>query len=53
MGVKAVEVLLNGDKHHAIACSGGKIISMPIEEALAMDDTIQTLNQYEVFKTLW
>lgn len=50
MGVKAVLALLNGDTHHCMTDKGGDIHSMTIEEALAGDDSIQTIEKYEVFK---
>ncbi|HNZ50687.1 MAG TPA: 6-phosphofructokinase, partial [Bacilli bacterium] len=52
MGVKSIEALLNGDTHHCICYRQGKIVSMPIEEALG-DDTQQVLDKFAVFKVLW
>jgi len=50
MGVRAVRALLEGDNHHCICDRNGKLISAPIEEVLAEDDSIQTMEKYEVFK---
>jgi len=52
MGVKSIEALLNGDTHHCICDSEGKIISIPIENALG-DDTQPVRDKYKVFKVLW
>ena len=50
MGVKAVNALLAGDSHHCICEKDGKIVSCPIEEVLEGDDSLQTIEKYEVFK---
>jgi len=52
MGVKSIEALLNGDTHHCICDSEGKIVSIPIEDALG-DDTQPVRDKYKVFKVLW
>lgn len=52
MGVKSIYALLSGDSHHCICDRLGKIVSIPIEQALG-DDTQQVLDKYEVFKVLW
>ncbi|MGD9604891.1 MAG: 6-phosphofructokinase [Bacilli bacterium] len=52
MGVKSIHALLNGDTHHCICDHKGKIVSIPIEDALG-DDSQQVLDKYEVFKVLW
>jgi 6-phosphofructokinase 1 len=53
MGAKAVDALIEGKTHHCMAIQGSKVIAIPIEEALEGDDTIHTLEKYEVFKKLW
>lgn len=50
MGVVAVQALLKGDTHHCICDREGKVMSIPIEEALGGDDTIKTLEKLDIFK---
>lgn len=50
MGVKAVHALLNGSTHHCMCVRKGEVVPIPIEDALAADDSIQTIEKYEVFK---
>ncbi len=50
MGVAAVNSLIQGNTHHCVAAIDGKISAMTIEDALAGDDTIDTIEMYEVFK---
>jgi len=51
--VKAVEALLAGDDQHCVASIGNKIVTIPLEEALASSDSADTLKKYELFKVLW
>lgn len=50
MGVVAVQALIKGDNEHCVSVRDGKIISIPIEEALSGDNTHQTIEKYEIFK---
>lgn len=52
MGVGAVKALIEGKTEHCMAYTGGEIKAILIEDALAGDDTIQTLAMYEIFKHL-
>ena len=53
MGVKAVEALIAGDDRHCVASVGNKIVTVPLEEALASSDSTDTLKKFEMFKVLW
>lgn len=50
MGVMAVQALLRGESHHCVCDREGRMITIPIEEALSEDDTLQTIQKYEIFK---
>lgn len=49
MGVVAVQALINGDTHHCICDREGVVKSIPIEDALAGDDTLQTIDKLKIF----
>ena len=54
MGVKAISALVDDDLSGVcVAERGGKIVTMPIEEALQGDDLTPVLEKYNVFKMLW
>lgn len=50
MGVVAVKALLDGYDHHCTCVRDGKVVPVPIEEALGCDDSIQTIEKYNIFK---
>jgi len=50
MGVVAIKALLEGKDHHCTCVREGKVVAIPIEDALNEDDTKQTIQKYEVFK---
>ena len=45
MGVKAVELIQNGEVNRVVASRAGQIVGLPIDEALAMKKTI---SEYEI-----
>ena len=50
MGVKAVEALIAGDDRHCVASVGNKIVTVPLEEALASSDSTDTLKNLKCLR---